>query len=105
MNSNKWTPGPWKWNVETYAPVEGQIEILGEAGENVSKIPTHYPNNTGNALLIAAAPELYEALAGFFAQDIACPFGMNDGRLKDWQEWYEKARAALAKARGDNESH
>ena len=46
--------------------------------------------------MFAAAPELYEALAGLIAEIDDC------AQPADW-DFYEPAMAALAKARGENE--
>jgi hypothetical protein len=97
----KWTPG--KWKVEQYdQPVTicGQnvpcFEVESEDDECwIAKVQDHCdcigtPEGNANAHLIAAAPELYEALA----------------ELHDWIQQsgqsahLAKARAALAKARG-----
>ena len=94
----KWTPGTYTTKPET-PYVAAQVwadglliaDVYGESRET----------RKANAQLFAAAPKMYEALVGFFAQDIPCPFPMNDGRLKDWQNWSNQAQAALAQARGE----
>ena len=61
----KWTPGPWEANLETYATVKGQVEILSAIGENIAKIPAYYAEEnrrTANGHMLAAAPEMYDAL-------------------------------------------
>ncbi|WP_374257678.1 hypothetical protein [Aquabacterium sp.] len=54
----------------------------------------NFPNAEANARLIAAAPELLEALARYVQQDMA--HGMTDNNL------YRTARSAIAKATGDH---
>lgn len=57
---NKHTPGPW--SVETH---EGDIFIVDASGNTgVSKVYSRRKDGTGdaNALIIAAAPEMFEAL-------------------------------------------
>lgn len=107
MSETKWTPGPWNIARINYA------DIYGGDGEMVALVPKGYPRTAANAQLIAAAPDLYEALEAYEALDNqrmtceecedrlerapeACeycfPFA-DDARLK--------MRAALAKARGE----
>lgn len=93
MTERKWTPGPWVYDEESQ----------GEWGTNYSI--QQYDNRLidvaemvgtkEDAHLIAAAPELYEALEAF----------TDDSDCHDEAEWFEArlrdARAALAKARGE----
>jgi hypothetical protein len=124
MNEPKWTPGPWecvtgntgntgivcslclsrtapicylKLLVET---VGGDVWLLKETGQN----------DKANGDLIAAAPELYEALEIcllLFAKDHAIDrfdWGKSGLRAEDIRELNEvplKIRAAMAKARGE----
>jgi hypothetical protein len=58
--SERWTPGPWRTHV---GPVTGTTYIVyGSVGHVVSSIPAACTNGEANARLIAAAPELYDAL-------------------------------------------
>ena len=103
----KWTPGPW---ASDYLDQNGQRVVSGQHIE----ICTCWHHSVGsiekemeaNAHLIAAAPDLYEALAPLYAVAI--------DRAVDAPEWRDKdtvsvlisigelraIRAALAKARG-----
>ena len=99
MSETKFTPGPWFavastetdnfWSIKT--PI-GDIAYL-----------TLEPNNLwGNAHLIAAAPELYEALEEFI--EAYCRAGCDltrEERIEDRKRLI-KARAALKKARGES---
>ena len=91
----KHTPGPWKaengtgsggkgWGCwEVFACDGPETYIAGSNRDN--------PDQEANARLIAAAPELLEALQTAL-RDSGC-----DGDLcAHW--WHEKARAAIAKA-------
>lgn len=87
---SKHTPGPWKivdaWN---YYMVEGQNdeEIIWQDG------PYQTPTiNKANACLIAAAPDLLEALEAIVGDS-------SIQRVSD--ELHAKARAAIAKAQGE----
>jgi hypothetical protein len=57
---SKHTPGPWVWDFN-------QETLTGNAGENVMSLGDCYPDggepNEADANLIAAAPDLLEALA------------------------------------------
>jgi biotin synthase-related radical SAM superfamily protein len=89
---SKFTPGPWKL---------GRCgQILGEDGEFICKARkwTIYqysksPVEKANAALIAAAPELYNAL------DMLVEWV----KMGDYDaEFLEQSLSALAKARGNN---
>ena len=54
-------------------------------------------NQQANANLIAAAPDLYEALEALYTEQIGAPLL---SREKQYSEAIEKARAALRKAEG-----
>jgi hypothetical protein len=70
-SETKWTPGPWRW--------------VG--------------SDSPDAHLIAAAPDLYEAL-----EEVLEEFEplANFGPWKHQQDKCQKARSALAKARGES---
>jgi len=112
MSEEKWTQGPWR------AKREGQSIFIdasignGTAQEVAVCQPTHNWEHQGyNAHLIAAAPELYEALEVF----AACADELDATRETEMtpdDEWakfrllasdYRKARAAIAKAKGETQ--
>lgn len=80
MTERKWTSGPW---------VVNDVSVRAKNGSLVSLV---YANGEGamndNAHLIAAAPDLYEALA------VIVSFGVDEASL-------DTAYDALAKARGE----
>lgn len=84
----KHTPGPWYWDSE------------GLGSKDVLVFGKGYPfemTSTANRNLIAAAPDLLEALQ--FAEK-----AMAEGRNVTYPEWYgviNKARAAISKALGE----
>jgi hypothetical protein len=91
----KWTPGPWKvLNDQIKTPAGITLRVSGVA------LPCGYvpqeDESYANAHLIAAAPELYEALEEIFfdGQDYA-------QRSGKYVSWLKKAEAALIKARGE----
>ena len=108
MNTNKakHTPGPWKYRPDKYddwgvvKSADGYPVVQACLGRWTSEFDTHRTNKTdpaeANARLISAAPELLAALENIVIQ-------MNNyGSLNNlsWEGW-EKARAAISKAKGD----
>lgn len=113
MSEPKWTPGPWYvgtdeepnkkgyggylWSLHVFAPdptdSDGQMAIAWALCSDDGAVDdNHAPRlrpARANAHLIAAAPELYEALIGVI-------------RVADRATVeFDRARAALAKARGE----
>lgn len=104
MSQTKFTPGPWAtksaripvdgefdWCVST--SIDGADYVIAEAFGRVAE--QIRPNAEANARLMAAAPELYEALEELL-QDIQ--------QYEAWQRparAVDVARAAIAKARGE----
>ena len=113
MSETKWTPGPWHvaddhhvravldvrdsdgWDVAKLYSARGDVDTRDSSG-----VWRDDPVRIANARLIAAAPELYEALVRLEAELVEDKYGEN----------YEPspfenlaiARAALAKARGES---
>ena len=98
MSETKWTPGPWSvaGTCTVYAVSEDGVNIFdaqvqpGYAGDR--RTPVN--EITANAQLIAAAPELYEALEKMVEDDFK-------SGAPDHYQRTASARAALAKARGE----
>lgn len=100
MTTTKFTPGPWIIDTET-RPAEvctvyhtshenGYVYVRGELGY----WEADGEENMANAHLIAAAPELYEALADL-ARDYKEPLDADTTKY-----FVEQAEKALAKAEG-----
>lgn len=87
---SKHTPGPWAIRQEK----EGWCRIYAPKDYYVGGEIAHYVSNA-NANLIAAAPELLEALQ-YLAN--VCPAIDAQG-----EEAHQRARAAIAKTTGGNE--
>ena len=89
--STKHTPGPWHGETIT-----GRHKVWADRGLNEDQAVIATVDTSANARLIAAAPELLEALNGFEPVDV-----VNFAR---WMERYQvvmnNARAAIAKATG-----
>lgn len=86
MSDTKFTKGPW-W-------LSGKGTI--RAGESAWVAHCSWHNKEANAHLIAAAPDLYEALYEIFYYQ-----GGADSVVDD-EYVMERAKAALAKARGES---
>jgi hypothetical protein len=84
MSERKWTPGPW---------FVGKDLSIGPNGQGVSVIVAacDYDHADANAHLIAAAPDLYDALDNLVR-------AYHQG--KDVYGWIDNAGHALAKAEG-----
>lgn len=94
MTERKWTPGDWYIDGYRETRDGGYVEVKSEKFHWVCSV-TDYSDGTAkpNAHLIAAAPDLYEALEALVRDyDI--------GEMTDTPE-LDAANAALAKARGE----
>ena len=93
MMSTKFTPGPWKIGTP---PPNGEQTIGTAQGLMVAVATTGAGVQTkANAILIAAAPELMDAL-----ECMVRLLDVEDARLANFGE-VERARAAIAKATGE----
>lgn len=106
MSAAQFTPGPWK--IVSYG--DGDNLVICEQDDTWRICFMATPGGSpgamakieANARLIAAAPELYEALALFVAEYVEL---VESGDAGFWDAEKESkviiARAALAKARGE----
>lgn len=106
---SKWTKGPWYWGSYENAPdnIEDDsglfnVDLYGNDKENpcIIENATFRPHEKANARLIAASPDLYEAL------DEVMQWIKNwDPNFSEDDEWFYETRpkveAALAKAKGE----
>lgn len=91
MSETKWTPGPWEW--QELMPEDkdwGMCEITASDDNFVCTAVI----GVDNARLISAAPDMAEALADLLDYRGGAEHGLADEYV------VERARAALAKARG-----
>lgn len=101
----KYTPGPWCLDVEPSD--DGTFFVQTPEGRDGQCIAEVYnqttPDTVANARLIAAAPELYEALRSLLAE-VEADREAEDPQARTQMEWEDAplaaARAALAKAEG-----
>lgn len=96
MAETKWTPGPW--NVAGYLNGSCAVAAKTLIARVYSESFRDLGNETANAHLIAAAPDLYEALDRI--ADIV-EVERREGRTEMDGETIAICRAALAKARGE----
>ena len=90
--TTKHTPGPWGWDstVWDYDPVQEAPWLVTTEGDRVLSGSIQCTSKA-NARLIAAAPDLLEALQGF----------IEGAEAMGWST--KKARAAIAKATGETQ--
>lgn len=103
--TTKHTPGPWIWTDRFYT-MSGEpcMTLLGDnesygilCTDGISNSPQGI-GNEANARLIAAAPELLEAL-----REIMADLDANYGCITQPHERIGRARAAISKATGTNQ--
>ncbi len=99
-DTRAWTPGPWEVN-----PVTAQVDGITN-GEPLAICQLLWPTDErseaeteANAHLIAAAPELYEALKAFL-EDERFQVGVGGNPIAV-ERMIANARTVLAKARGE----
>ena len=96
MNVTTYTPGPWRWWVTV-----GGARIAGRPADGSKNFvcdvmpPERAVSYEANARLIAAAPELLEALQAILPDAVANHIGGPDTQAR-----IDAARAAIAKATG-----
>ena len=109
MSDTKFTPGPWEKGrqgevEECFTPIHAKTHgALAQVVTEMEDFNPSYPDHLSkkievlaNAHLIAAAPELYEALETML-QFFYIPYSEGQKGAQD------KARTALAKARGETQ--
>jgi len=104
MTEKQWTEGPWKLRPE-FSEDHGQYSIEGADGIELTRVEAwmgkHREESRANARLIAAAPELYEAL-----EDIVQTMRAQQRNGIYWDpQTVEAADAALLRARNGEADH
>ncbi len=99
--TNKHTPAPWHVKFSDDDPYD-DILIKG-SGRSIAKIwlddapvPDYNAQQKANAQLIAAAPELLEAL-----KEILADAEMIESFIEGGENYFTKAKNAIAKAEGN----
>ena len=93
MKETKFTPGPW-----LFSSYKSGTSVIVIDGKEFDVATVNYPNRDANAHLIAAAPDLYEALEELHAEQNGPPL---EKYKTSWEKAIRKTEAALAKARGE----
>ena len=89
----KYTPGPWTVGTIMDGLLTGTVVVQGKNGNTVNSFGTGSdPECAANAHLIAAAPEMYEALRNL----------ENDNRIIPDHAW-KMVKNAINKAEGKND--
>ena len=93
----KWTPGPWRYDRTNGSPTTGEHMIAGANPGYLAEVRDCGSGDVrANARLIAAAPDMAEAL------EKALNFITNtESEMGETLPCGDAARAALAKARGE----
>jgi hypothetical protein len=91
---NKFTPGPWEIGHDYL------IQTVATDGWEIAEIRQDTGDFEANARLIAAAPDLLEALEGMVSI-YAVSTGVNSMACQVEQQLTAMARAAIARAQGE----
>jgi len=105
----KFSPGPWTFESVSFGSPDAPIShkkivaasVNGEVGRNmIAEVHMNHPNHEADGQLLAASPELYEAL--YALRQFGFNVAGNKMQQANLQNWYELADKALAKARGES---
>lgn len=91
MSEAKFTKGPW--GRTTFANGQPRVYRIGRDYKEADIAHTHGSDDVANADLIAAAPEMYEAMQEFVNR-------VDRGEVRSTAT-YNKFKTILAKARGE----
>ena len=96
MNA-KHTPGPWDWDAQGQNGHNGlfNIYILDSTKRKIGTLYGRGDEREANGRLIAAAPEMLEAL------ELLVEEAREDSQNASLMDAFQKARAAIARATGD----
>lgn len=105
--TSAFTPGPWAQSHRKQPDGMWSTDVYDQKGETIATLAWHVvpikggiaTDREANARLIAAAPDLYEALKSLIPilEAVRYTVGLRGNQL----ERMEAGRAALAKARGE----
>jgi hypothetical protein len=97
MSETKFTPGPWTWDFDRDDEQNAIVWLESDDNMRVCFLAhcAKVSETHANAALIAAAPDLYEALAAIVDHET------NKRDFFTWGKKVDAATAALKKARGE----
>lgn len=98
MIKTKFTPGPWGTYLNSMEDIV--IRKMSDDGDELQCIARHVSYK--NAHLIAAAPDLYEALADMLSGWKYIRETHGDLYGVGWDRAQQKAETAISKARGES---
>lgn len=100
MSAPEFTPGPWQVKRSGCISARGDGQLVATTGYRVAVVEgTAGAEDSANAALIAAAPDLFAALSDVLAK--AGGDRASCGHPYTCSCAFDAARAALAKARGE----
>ncbi len=105
MTDTKHTPGPWKVDVSSLKPdgTPYAYYIIEDAPDWNCIASTFVDANLANARLIAAAPDVLEALELILPLARGYrPAGQTDTAKRTCNSWIQAAEAAITKAKGQS---
>lgn len=102
MSQKKHTPGPWSYWCGYNHMDRIEAEVTAEGGDIVIASYNHLiEEGEANAILIASAPDLLEALQAIIGACDRCEKDDNTSLIDEFTDEIEsKARAAIARAKG-----
>ena len=89
------TKGPWKAHRNESFSYSIGTDYAHDRGHDCNVI--REVRCEANAFLVAAAPEMFDALQTLMQLDPPAPFPPSDERHKEWFAFWAKAQAALRK--------
>ena len=93
MTQGKHTPGPWRAGASTFCRGDGEIQMRVYTDHPPTEFDVFGDNLSANARLIAAAPDMLEALKNLLA--------VHEGEGGTKYHAGDIARAAIARATGE----
>jgi len=97
---SKYTKGPWLAAAKPSSIVGWPVVAPRDMGRSICNVTTGHEDSEGNALLIAAAPELLAALKRLSRLYQGIYVTMSDGEMTACRDAWVEADAAIARAEG-----
>ena len=94
MTQGKHTPAPWRAGASTFCRGDGEVQMRVYTDHPPTEFDVFGDNLAANARLIAAAPDMLEALKSLVSAN-----NSTDGMAM--RKAWDNARAAIARATGE----